>query len=514
MRGVCDTYFSLFNSSSGDLKLHLYHDMSHRVLPSNMQGTAPSLGIGPMGLQEQQALLVVAALRQDHKERKERKKRTTQTLETQQTTPSQSSFNVSQIVSRLYASQLPGQKIKADRLKCILNKELAEGARSVASIIIDHLFASTKLPFKVDDDLLEKLRWKTNEQGVRTPGVWTGEKFREPPKHFTEVEFSGWMNELAQAMSSATGSPVRRLWSHHTCNTPPVGALVPCKPDLVLLDTTYLARIQDLNIATDWALIRAFAEVTSEMKTPQRMHDTVKNKSFLTFNCQPARRLAISLSFNGAGEMALTLADREGLLRMPETLLLPDGGPDVSLMLLRMLGILMFGTDIDIGLDPHCEVDDFTGKVKAITVDKTRFEIEKEVYSLDSLVGRGTQVWVVKRSTDQRRFIMKDAWTQRNRIDSEHKFLTKIRSSDLPDSIKNSLPMIMCGGDVTINGVCDDNSYYRSRLGGSRTHRIHQRFVCEPIGEPLTAFRTKKEFISAIIDVIHGGLCCFKQGHS
>ncbi len=192
---------------------------------------------------------------------------------------------------------------------------------------------------------------------------------------------------------------------------------------------------------------------------------------------------------------------------MPETLLLPDGGRDISLIFLRMLGILMFGTDADIGLDPYCEVNEFTGKVKAITVDKTRFEIERAVYSLDSLIGRGTRVWVVKRSTDQRRFILKDAWTQQNHIDSEHKFLTAIRSSKLPDSIKNSLPMIICGGDVMINGVRDDNSSYRSRR-----RCIHQRFVCEPIGEPLTAFQNKKEFISAIIDVIHGGLCCFEQG--
>ena len=199
--------------------------MSHRVPPNNR--SASSLEIGPMGPQEQQALLVLAALREDHKGRGE---------QTAQQTPSQSSFNVSQIVSRLYASQLPGQKLKAGRLKHILNNGLAEGGggiRSVPSSIIDHFFASTKLPFHVDDDLLEKLQWmKPDEQGVRAPGVWTGEIFHDPPKHFTEVEFSGWMNKLAQAMSSVTGKPVRRLWSHHTCNSPPIGSLFHANPTL------------------------------------------------------------------------------------------------------------------------------------------------------------------------------------------------------------------------------------------------------------------------------------------
>ena len=50
----------------------------------------------------------------------------------------------------------------------------------------------------------------------------------------------------------------------------------------------------------------------------------------------------------------------------------------------------MFGTDSDIGLDPHYEVNEVTGKVAAITVDDKHFEVKKMIYSLDSLVSQGT----------------------------------------------------------------------------------------------------------------------------
>ena len=61
---------------------------------------------------------------------------------------------------------------------------------------------------------------------------------------------------------------------------------------------------------------------------------------------------------------------------MPETLL-PDGRPDVSLMLLRMLGILTFGTDADIGLDPHCEVNDFTARLRQLQLTKPVSKLRK-----------------------------------------------------------------------------------------------------------------------------------------
>lgn len=350
-----DTFLdrTCFCHSNSFYNSDLPHDMSHRLRQPQ------SSKIGPLAPVDQHTWLMAAGMYQDIK--KAAKDQST----------NNTSHLASRIVSRLYANQLPGQELGADRLKRLLRRELADGnERKVAASIVDHLFPSTKLPFPVDDEFLEKLQDKwIDAEGRTMPGVWSRNKFRDPPKEFTEEKFRIWMNHLAKAMSAATGKAVRRVWSHHTCNTPPVGSFTKCKPDLVLLDTNYLKCINDHGIVTDWALIRAFAEVTSQQETPPRIFDTVLNKSFLCFQCQPARRLAISLSFNGAGELSLTFADREGLLRMSEISLLPDGGCDAALILLKMLAVLMFGSEVDIGLDPNFEVHSLTGKIQAITVD-------------------------------------------------------------------------------------------------------------------------------------------------
>ena len=386
----------------------LHHDMSHR--PRQPQSSK----IGPLVPVDQHTWLLAAEMYRDNK--KAAKDQST----------NNTSHLASRIVSRLYVNQLPGQELTADRLKRLLRRELADGTeRKVAASIVDHLFPSTKLPFPVDDEFLDKLKDKwIDENGQNIPGVWSRNKFRDPPKEFTEEKFRIWMNHLAKAMSAATGKAVQQVWSHHTCNTLPVGSSTKCKPDLVLLDTNYLKCINDHGIVTDWALIRAFAEVTSQQETPPRIFDTVLNKSFLCFQCQPARRLTISLSFNGAGELSLTFADCEGLLWMPEICLLPDSGYDAALILLKMLAILMFGSEVDIGFDPNFEVHSLTGKIQAITVDNIQFKVKKLVYSLDSLVGRGTRVWIVKHG--RRHLILKDAWFQKDRLESEQKFLNVI----------------------------------------------------------------------------------------
>ncbi len=54
---------------------------------------------------------------------------------------------------------------------------------------------------------------------------------------------------------------------------------------------------------------------------------------------------------------------------MPEICLLPDGGCDAALILLKMLAILIFGSEMDIGLDTNFKVHSLTGKIQAITSD-------------------------------------------------------------------------------------------------------------------------------------------------
>ncbi|KAF8808700.1 hypothetical protein BYT27DRAFT_7096048, partial [Phlegmacium glaucopus] len=114
---------------------------------------------------------------------------------------------------------------------------------------------------------------------------------------------------------------------------------------------------------------------------------------------------------------------------------------------LRILSFLMFGTLADIGLDPNIEIDS-TGKCVAITVEDKHFEVAGLLYSLNSVVGRGTRIWVVTYGGVN--YILKDSWIQHEHVDSEISMLVKMR---LEAKLAGCVPTLFCGGDVKINGI-------------------------------------------------------------
>jgi serine/threonine protein kinase len=69
--------------------------------------------------------------------------------------------------------------------------------------------------------------------------------------------------------------------------------------------------------------------------------------------------------------------------------------------------------------------------------------------------------------------------------------------------LKDRVPTLICGGDVVVGGFKDSTQRYR---GARCTHRIHRRIVTSPVGEPITSFKTKKEFIQVLINVIESKL--------
>lgn len=310
-------------------------------------------------------------------------------------------------------------------------------------------------------------------------------------------------------MGIARGTPSTRMWSHRSKNTPP-DSNIPRKPDLILIDKSYDAHFRSYDIDSDWCFIRAIAEVTSEKRTPSCMTDTINAKSYLMFQCQVNRRFVVALSFTGNGKFMLTLTDREGQLRWYEMPLF-ENRKHLDLFF-HVFSFLMFGEDSDIGLDPNFEFNDL-GKLLAITVDKKRFVVERLVYELSCIVGRATRVWVVKH--DNKYYVLKDSWIQENRVDSEISILQKMtQSSTSLGKIKDSIPQFVCGGDITVNGILDCTGRYRKDLRGwPESQRIHCRIVSSPIGEPITAFRSKKGFIQAIISILKGALLLCVHGY-
>ena len=284
---------------------------------------------------------------------------------------------------------------------------------------------------------------------------------------------------------------------------PPVDPSIQQKLDVVLLDRSYYDSIsQKTSPGTKWVFIKALAEVH---QTPDaKLTDMIGVKSYLTFLCQPHRRFTISLSFLNAekGQFSITVTDHAGQIRINKIHLI-GSSIENSLLLLSTLVFLMFGSPEDIGLDPSFEINPFNGQVIAIECENRRFEVVKRIHALQSLFGRGTQVWIVTHNGIK--YIMKDSWVREDRIHNEVENLCRMKDHK---ELEDRVPTLICGGDVVINGVKDSTRRYRS---ARCAHRIHRRIVTSPVGEPITAFKSKKEFIKVMISIIESKAIYFRS---
>ena len=404
--------------------------------------------------------------------------------------PSNSSF-----ISRMYSAQIPNQSFPPNLLAQALDKEF--NILQADDYFINDLFPTKLLPSGMSDETVIAELSKQN--------IWNEDRncFRDTPSSLDESHLAAWLNSIGTTLGKAFGHEPLRLWSHRSCDTPPVGASssIIRKPDLILLDKKHHDETQDPRHQMDWAFIRAIGEVTRSSSISKRMIDSINSKSYLMFLCQYNRRFAVALSFTGAEKESfrLTVTDREGQIHW--TVGLGSNAArsrERSILFLRILLVLMFGRSMDIGLDPNIEID-YTGKCVAITVEGKRFEVVDLIYSLNSVVGRGTRIWMVMR--DGVSYTLKDCWIQHERVHSEITILKKIKESK---QFTGRVPTLFCGGDVQINGVVDSTHLYRHGLPGwwSKGQRIHRQLVCTPIGEPLSKYRSKKEFIKAICSVI------------
>ena len=390
---------------------------------------------------------------------------------------------------------LPGRSVPVAQLNDALRKELAGNTLNSHSNLLERLLPRERLPFPVDEDLLRRLSAPIGTH----PPIWDEleSRFCQPPTDFGEAAVCDWLNNIGTTMGLVLGRQCERLWWSGNCGEPLVGSSVHCKPDVILLERNYHDQVSQKDLlGPKWAFVKALA-VVREWPNAE-LADSVK--SYLTFLCQPHRRFTISLSFidTETGQLSITVTDRVGQVHInPIDLMQPS--IDNGLFLLWILAFLMFGRLEDIGLDPHFEID-LNGQAIAIECENRRFEVLERIHALPSLFGRGTQVWIVTHNGIK--YIMKDSWVREDGIHNEIAHLRRMASHE---ELKGRVPTLICGGDVVINGINDSTNRYRS---GSCFHRVHwhRRIVTSPIGESIISFKSKREFIRAMISIIESKL--------
>jgi len=363
--------------------------------------------------------------------------------------PSSTSF-----ISRMYSAQLPGHGTPGTELNNCLRQELQKHIINTdTNFITSYLFPPSRSPFPIDDELLTKIStsYVTSEGELRHP-IWNCHLYRprQFPSQYTETAIANWLNEIGDALAHFTGSKLRRVWSHRNCDKAPDGCNIKRKPDIILVNKDYLAKLSSANAPSDWNFIQALCEVTSQDKTSSRIIDTINAKSFIMFATQHNRRFVVALSLTGNKAFRLTVSDREGQIRHNETFL---DGKRPSTLFFTILAFLMFGDDADIGLDPNVIIGQ-DGRVKNILVDNKCFVVKNLIHTVETLIGRATKVWVVfADDAPDTSYILKDSWIQASHVDSEVSFLEQMSTS-----LEGRVPKLICGGDVTIKDVQDNTS--------------------------------------------------------
>ena len=119
---------------------------------------------------------------------------------------------------------------------------------------------------------------------------------------------------------------------------------------------------------------------------------------------------------------------------------------------------------MDVGIDTTM-VRGVGDEVVTILINGRQFVVDRLIYRMQSLVGRGTQVWVTKHSGSN--YILKDSWVQSGRVGSEIEFLQLMKAHEY---LKGRVPRLFEGEDVMINGVVDSTLRYRVFLGKTNSY--------------------------------------------
>ena len=338
--------------------------------------------------------------------------------------------------------------------------------------------------------------------------VWdfAADRFKYLPTSMDEPTVAYWSNWLMSTLGKEKGFPSRfRIWTDRNHRTQPVGSHHNRRPDINLLERPYLITLNQDNATyrTRWQCIKSFMEVTSS-SSPARIRLSVIEKSALLFETQPSRRFVVTISFVGPANdpnFVVTLVDRSGIVYTNYFSLLDGSG---CIIFARLLFVLSYGPIEFIGLDPTMEMSTRIGVITQIRIGyDRRFQPVHPIHMSTRLIGRGTHVWIVKDVDTGHFHVLKDSWPLGDRPSEMH-WLEVIAKHPQYDNFKDNLPQLICGEDCQIDGHVDTTTRNRTSIRREREPppRIHRRLVTKQIGDPLTSFRSKREFISVMLDVV------------
>ena len=292
-----------------------------------------------------------------------------------------------------------------------------------------------------------------------------------------------------------------RSFSMVSYNKGPSGGYRLRKPDLILVNRNLRHLLKKRNLRPRWHHVEAILEVSSSAPR-ESMVRQILEKTSLMFEAQPFRRFAIGLAVRGSRDKKLEycflLVDRSGVCI---TEWKQCTGYD-GISLARIIFALSYAKPELVGIDTSMEIDLLSGNVTKIKVQDQEFHVVKHIHSSLVLFGRGTHVFLVQ--TEGGRFhILKDAWLLVDHGISEITVLSKIHdilekdSSEDAKTHQSMHPRFIVGEEIG-----DSTKARRGRLTDTPPDRVHRRVVTGPVGDPLTSFRSREEFVQVLLDCV------------
>jgi Fungal protein kinase len=295
---------------------------------------------------------------------------------------------------------------------------------------------------------------------------------------------------LSAQLKSTSRVPYSRSWSSEGNTRPLVGANAKRKPDLVLMDTAMLSK------TLSWEAVLALGELTTTCRFGPKVTNQLIAKAFLTFQSQPDRRYVLAITICGS-MFRLSLFDRAGVVHSVSS--------DIHqspLTFVRVMAGLFFAPPATLGFDTT--ITKGPGDTRVINFEQKRYTINDVLFVSSVLRGRGTVCWLVQDEHGDQ-FVIKDCWADAGRKHVEHEFF------EAAEGIAG-IPRVVGSAIVKIDGK-EDNTDIRRSLVIPKSQisafqelelRVHRRLVMAPFGKPLSDFSSRRELISALIDVTQG----------
>jgi hypothetical protein len=272
------------------------------------------------------------------------------------------------------------------------------------------------------------------------------------------------------------------------------------KPDIILINRNLRHFLKDGSRRPRWHHVEAIVEVSLSASRHSMLQQIIE-KAALMFEVQPFRRFAIGLALRGTGDSAefcFILVDRAGVCLTGWALI---AGYE-AINLTRIVFGLSYAGPKFLGIDTSMTVDLFSGNVTKIKVEDQEFNVIKHIYSSLILFGRGTHVFLVQ-DKDGNFHILKDAWLLADHGISEINILSSISNTLKNDpstdaqKYRSMHPRFVVGEEIG-----DSTNTRRGRLTDMPPERLHRRAVTGPVGDPLTSFRSREEFLKVLLDCV------------